>query len=51
VCHTCGLAISIKKKYFKAKERIMETQIFHPAKIDLMFKKILQKKPKSFKIL
>jgi hypothetical protein len=34
VCHTLyGLAIYIKK-YLKAKEeRIMETQIFHPAKI------------------
>jgi hypothetical protein len=28
----CGLAICIKK-YLKAKERIMETQIFHHAKI------------------
>jgi hypothetical protein len=34
------------KKYLKAKERIMETQIFHPAKIDLIFKKILQNKTK-----
>jgi hypothetical protein len=28
----CGLAIYIKK-YLKAKEEIMETQIFHHAKI------------------
>jgi hypothetical protein len=28
----CGLAIYIKK-YLKAKRRIMETQIFHHAKI------------------
>jgi hypothetical protein len=28
----CGLAIYMKK-YLKAKERIMETQIFHDAKI------------------
>jgi len=35
----------------KAKERIMETQIFHPAKIDLIFKKSSKKKQKSFKIL
>jgi hypothetical protein len=28
----CGLAIDIKK-YIKAKRRIMETQIFHHAKI------------------
>jgi hypothetical protein len=33
VCHKgCGLAIYIKKD-FKAKRRIMETQIFHHAKI------------------
>jgi len=30
----------------KAKERIMETQIFHPAKIDLIFKKSSKKKTK-----
>jgi hypothetical protein len=35
----CGLAIKIKK-YLKAKERIiMETQIFHYAKIYIIFKK------------
>jgi hypothetical protein len=44
----CGLAIYIKK-YLKAKRRIMETQIFHHAKNN--FQKILQNKPKSFKIL
>jgi hypothetical protein len=33
----CGLAIYIKK-YLKAKERIMEIQIFHHAKI-IIFKK------------
>jgi hypothetical protein len=47
-----GLAIYIKK-YVKAKEELwMETQIFHHSKkIYLIFKTILQKKPKSFKIL
>jgi len=31
----CGLAIYIKKKYIKEKKRkIMETQIFHHAKIE-----------------
>ncbi len=34
----CGLAVYIKK-YLKAKRRIMETQIFHHAKIYLSFKK------------
>jgi hypothetical protein len=33
------------KKYFKAKRRIMETQIFHHAKNNLQ--KILQNKPKT----
>jgi hypothetical protein len=48
-CH-CGLAIYIKK-YLKAKEEeLMETQIFHQAKI-YNLQKNLQKKPKSFKIL
>jgi hypothetical protein len=38
VCHTCGLAIYIKK-YFKAKKRrTMKTQIFHYAK-NIIFKK------------
>jgi hypothetical protein len=32
VCHTVGLAIYIEM-YLKAKERIMETHIFHHAKI------------------
>jgi hypothetical protein len=41
-CH-----ISIKK-YLKAKERIMETQIFHPAKTDL---KSSKNPPKETKIL
>jgi hypothetical protein len=36
------------KKYLKAKERIMETQIFQPAKIDLIFQK---NPPKETKIL
>jgi len=43
-----GLAIYIEK-HCKAKERIMETQMFHHEKYYLQ--KILQKKPKSFKIL
>jgi hypothetical protein len=34
-----GLAILIIEKYVKAKRRIMETQIFHHAKIYLTFKK------------
>jgi hypothetical protein len=34
----CGLAIYIKKKYLKAKRRILETQIFHHAKIYQIFK-------------
>jgi len=36
-----GLAIYIKKYLKEAKERIMKTQIFHHAKIYLLFKKIL----------
>jgi hypothetical protein len=46
VCHTLyGLAIYIKK-YLKAKEeRIMETQIFHPAK-NIIFKKSSKKNAK-----
>ncbi len=47
----CGLAIYILKiKYLKPKEALLETQIFHHAKI-VIFKTILEKKPKSFKIL
>jgi hypothetical protein len=34
-----GIAIYIFKNYVKAKERIMEIQIFHHAKIYLIFKK------------
>jgi hypothetical protein len=33
VCHTLAFAIYIKKKDLKAKRRIMETEIFHHAKI------------------
>jgi len=36
--HKLGLAIYIQK-YLKGKRRIMETQIFHHAKIYLIFKK------------
>jgi hypothetical protein len=43
-----GLAIYIKK-YFKAKERIMEISNISPCK-NIISKKILYKKPKSFKI-
>jgi len=35
------------KKYLKAKRRIMETQIFHHAKIYLIFKKIPLKETKN----
>jgi hypothetical protein len=51
----CGLlAIYIKKYLKKAKERIMETQCKNPCKKkipNLHKKKILEMKPKSFKIL
>jgi hypothetical protein len=43
----CGLAIYIKK-YLKAKEEIMEIQIFPHAKINSSKNPL--KKPKSFKI-
>jgi hypothetical protein len=33
VCHTMALPFTFLKIYLKAKERIMETQIFHHAKI------------------
>jgi hypothetical protein len=35
VCHTVALPFTLKSKYLKAKKerRIMETQIFHHAKI------------------
>ncbi len=45
-----GLVIYYIKKYLKAKEKIMETQIFHHEK-NIIFKKILQTKPNSLKIL
>jgi hypothetical protein len=43
----CGLPFYLKK-YLKAKEEIMETQIFHHTK-NVIFKKSSKKKPKSFK--
>jgi len=43
----CGLAIYIKK-YLKAKEELWNVKYFTMQKYDL--KKILQKKPKLFKI-
>jgi hypothetical protein len=49
VCHTCGLAIYIIKKYLKSKEESSKTQIFDHAKITI-FEKSSIKKPKSFKI-
>jgi hypothetical protein len=45
-----GLAIYIKK-YLKAKEELWKLKYISPCKNILIFKKILQKKPKSFKIL
>jgi hypothetical protein len=33
VCQTVALPITLINKYLKAKEEIMETQIFHDAKI------------------
>jgi hypothetical protein len=47
VCHTCGLAIYIKK-YLKAKEDLWKLKYFNMQKHNLQ--KILLKK-KSFKIL
>jgi hypothetical protein len=44
----CGLAIYIKK-YVKAKEELQKLKYFTMQKCNLQ--KILQKKPKSFKIL
>jgi hypothetical protein len=44
----CGLAIYIKK-YLKAKEELWKLKYFTIQKYKLQ--KILQKKPKSFKIL
>jgi hypothetical protein len=38
-------------KVSKGKRRIMETQIFHSPCKNIIFKKILWKKPKSFKML
>jgi hypothetical protein len=46
-CDTCHLYLKVSKG---KRRRIMETQIFHYAKIKSS-KNILQKKPKSFKIL
>jgi hypothetical protein len=43
----CGLAIYLKK-YFKAKEELWKLKCFTMQKYNLQ--KILQKKPKSFKI-
>jgi hypothetical protein len=46
-----ALPFRLKSKYLKSKEELMETQIFHHAKIYLIFKKFLKKKnPKSFKV-
>jgi hypothetical protein len=48
----CGLAIYIKMDLkSKRRRKIMETQIFHHAKIYLIFKKSSKRNPKSFKIL
>jgi hypothetical protein len=38
MCHTVGLPFTIKK-YLNAKVDFIETQIFHHAKILLIFKK------------
>jgi hypothetical protein len=48
LCQKCGLAIYIKK-YLKAKEELWKLKYFTMQKYN--FQKILQKKPKSFKIL
>jgi hypothetical protein len=47
-----SFAIYILKGIFKAKRRIMETQVFHHAK-NIIFpkKKSSKRNPKSFKIL
>jgi hypothetical protein len=39
------------KSILRQKKELWKLKYFNPAKIDLMFKKLLQKKPKSFKIL
>jgi hypothetical protein len=39
------------KKDLKAKEELMETQIYFTIAKNIIFKKILSKKPKSLKIL
>jgi hypothetical protein len=48
VCHTMALPFTFKK-YLKEKKRIMETQIFHHAKIESSKNPL--KETKSFKIL
>jgi len=48
VCHNVALPLKLKN-ISSDKRRIMETQIFHRAKI-WPFKRILYKKPKCFKI-
>jgi hypothetical protein len=50
VCHKgCGLAIYVKK-YLKAKAELWKLKYISPSE-NIIFKKILWKKPKSFKIL
>ncbi len=53
LCHIVALPFTLKKKRYyllRQKRRIMETQIFHHAKV-YNLQKILKKKPKSFKLL
>ncbi len=49
VCHIVALPFTLKSILRQKKKKFMEIQIFQHAK-NIIFKKILQKKPKSFKI-
>jgi hypothetical protein len=51
VCHTCGLAIYIIKKYLKAKEELIAKPKYFTMQKIIIFKKSSKKKPKCFKIL
>jgi hypothetical protein len=47
----CGLAICIKKQYERQKKKNYGNSNISPCKKFLSSKKLLQKKPKSFKVL